>query len=188
MVETVMIGVISLVVGMGIGIVLSQGMSMLVARMFEADMAQFEFEVSAQAIGKTVLYFVIMYVLVLFLDIIVVGKSRLIRLLNAGKRQEKNYAKNPWLCGIVFVIAVGVLAHAYYRMTADAEGIDTELAFLIQILKGVVTTFLIFWSVSGFLIFVAKLRKKTYYRGINSFTTKELSNNINTNVFAGSII
>lgn len=188
MVETVLIGILSLGVGLGVGIVLSQGMSILVANMFEADMTEFAFEVSAAAIGKTVVYFLIMYALVLVLDIFVVSKSRLIRLLNAEKRTEKNISKYPWLCLIVFLLAAAVLCHAYYMVTANMEQLETVEQVMIQIVKGIVTTFFIFWSLSGLLIFLAKLRKKSYFKGINTFTIKEIASRINTNVLAGSII
>lgn len=188
MMETVIIGIISLVVGLGIGIILSQGMSILVAKLFEADMSKFSFEVSTGAVGKTILYFLVVYAFVLLLDLFMIGKSRLIQLLNAERRSEKRTVKNPYVCLIVFILAAAVLGHAYYRVTAAAENIDTQAALLIEIAKGIVSTFLIFWSLSGFLIFVAKLRKKSYFKGINVFTTKEISSRINTNVLAGSII
>ncbi len=188
MMETVIIGIISLVVGLGIGIILSQGMSILVAKLFEADMSKFSFEVSTGAVGKTILYFLVVYAFVLLLDLFMIGKSRLIQLLNAERRSEKRTAKNPYVCLVVFILAAAVFGHAYYRVTAAAENIDTQAALLIEIAKGIVSTFLIFWSLSGFLIFVAKLRKKSYFKGINVFTTKEISSRINTNVLAGSII
>ncbi len=188
MMETVIIGIISLVVGLGIGIILSQGMSILVAKLFEAGMSKFSFEVSTGAVGKTILYFLVVYAFVLLLDLFMIGKSRLIQLLNAERRSEKRTAKNPYVCLVVFILAAAVLGHAYYRVTAAAENIDTQAALLIEIAKGIVSTFLIFWSLSGFLIFVAKLRKKSYFKGINVFTTKEISSRINTNVLAGSII
>lgn len=188
MAETVIIGILSLVVGMGLGIILSQGMSVLVASLFEADMSKFTFDVSTEALGKTLLYFLIMYALVLILDVFVVGKSRLIDLLNAERKTEKNRAKNPWVCLVVFVIAVSVLSHAYWMMTANAEQLTKESQIIVQIIKGIIATYLIFWSLSGLLIFLAKLRKRSYMKGINTFTTKEISSRVNTNVFAGSII
>lgn len=188
MTETVIIGVISLVAGLGAGIVLSQGMSILVARLFEADMSKFSFEVSAGAVGKTILYFLVVYAVVLLLDLFVVGKSRLIRLLSAERRSEKNTARNPVVCAVVFVAAAAVLGHAYYQMTANAQNLDSEVEVLIQIAKGIISTFVIFWSLSGLLIFLAKLRKKSYLKGINTFTMKEISSRINTNVFAGGVI
>lgn len=188
MVETVIIGLLSLAVGLGVGIILSQGMSLLVAKLFEADMTKFTFECSTAAILKTILYFLIIYALVLLLDVFVVGKSRLIRLLNAERRNEKNTAKNPWVCLVVFVGAAVMLGSAYWMVTAKATEITTETQLLVQIAKGIASTFLIFWSLSGLMIFLAKLRKKSYYRGVNAFTTKEISSRVNTNVFAGGII
>lgn len=185
--ETVIIGALSLVVGLGLGIILSQGMSVLVASLYEADMSRFEFDVSGAAILKTIGYFLVMFLLVLILDIIVVGKSRLLSLLNAHKRSEKNIAVNPWICTIVFVIAGGVLASAYYMVTTNATQLD-QTGLLVQVIKGIVTTFLIFWSISGLFVFISKLRKKSYMKGLNAFTVREIGGRINTNVFAGSII
>ena len=60
MAETVIIGLISLGVGLGLGIVLSQGMSILVVKLFEADMSQFAFECSMNAVVKTVIFWLCM--------------------------------------------------------------------------------------------------------------------------------
>lgn len=188
MAETVIIGMISLVVGLGFGIIFSQGMSVLVAKLFEADMSKFTFDLSVGAVGKTAFYFLIMYALVLLLDVFVVGKSRLITLLNARGKTEKNTARNPWICLVVFAIAAVVLGHAYYMMTARIQDIEETSQLLLQIVKGIVSTILIFWSLSGLLIFLAKMRKKFYMKKLNAFTTKEISSRVNTNVIAGSII
>ena len=59
--ETLLVGAVSLTAGLLLGIGLSQFMSLLVAHMFEADMGRFVFTVSIPAIGKTILYFVIIY-------------------------------------------------------------------------------------------------------------------------------
>ena len=58
--ETVIIGIGSLVVGLLIGVGLSQVMSAVIANMFEADMNYYKFSVSAHAVTKTMLYFGIM--------------------------------------------------------------------------------------------------------------------------------
>ena len=134
MAETVLIGVISLIAGIVLGIVLSQGMSVLVAKLFEADMSKFKFEISTVAVGKTILYFLIMFALVLVLDMVIVGKSRLIRLLTAERRGERNSVKNPWVCAVVFAVSVIVLCHAYYMVTASQTDIDTQEQLNVGIL------------------------------------------------------
>lgn len=66
-IETLFIGIISLFVGLFIGAILSQVMSLLVANMFEADMTKFTFIFSKSACIKTLLYFSIMYLIVMIL-------------------------------------------------------------------------------------------------------------------------
>ncbi len=187
-VETVSIGLLSLLVGLCVGIILSQGMSILVAEIFAVDMTAFTFEVSGEAIGKTILYFAIIYVLVVILDIIVVQKSRLITLFQSSRRSEKNINKNPILCGILFVVAAVVLGHAYYMVTANKMELSEPYMFAIQIVKGIVSTYVLFWSLSGLLVFLAKANKNSYLRGLRVFTVREISGRINTNVFAAGTI
>lgn len=187
-VETLLIGLVSLVTGIAAGILASQRMSLLVAGMFEADMTKFIFVLSWSAVGKTVLYFCLIYVVVLVLDAIVIGKARLITLLYAGSKSEKNTARNPWVCMIVFAVACIILGSAYYNVTVRIDDIQNEKDLLIQIAKGIAGTFLIFWSLSGILVFISGKCKGFFHRGINTFTVKELSSRINTTVISGSII
>ena len=53
--ETLIIGLLSLIVGLSLGVVLSQFMSLLVAHMFEADLKNFAFVFSKQAFIKTII-------------------------------------------------------------------------------------------------------------------------------------
>lgn len=187
-IETIMIGLISLGIGLVVGIAASQGMSIVVANLFEADMTGFHFVISSEAIVKTVVYFMVIYVVVILLDAFVVGKAKLINLINAGKQSQKNHAKNPIVCAIVFVVACILLGSAYYNVTAGLAQISELAGIAIQIAKGIIGTFMIFWSVSGMLITLAKKNKRFYYKGLNCFSTKELSSRINTTVFSGGII
>lgn len=186
--ETVLIGIISLAAGLMLGIAASQGMSILVANMFEADMTKFRFIVSVSSILKTIAYFIVMYIVVLVMDTIVVGKAKLINLIHAGRKSEKNVAKNPVICLIVFVVATVVLGSAYYYVTAGVKDLTETSDIVRQIVKGIVATFMIFWSLSGLILWIVKKFKKFYYGGLNSFTIKEFGSRINTTVFSGGII
>ena len=53
LIETVLVGIVSLVVGLIIGIFASQFMSILVAKMFDANMSEFQFVFSKDACIKT---------------------------------------------------------------------------------------------------------------------------------------
>lgn len=189
--ETLIIGVISLGVGLALGIVLSQLMSILVANMFEADLTKFQFTFSSSAALKTLLYFSIMYLIVMIFNTIIVNKCKLIDLLHGNKKSEKVKLKNPIICTIVFIIAVIALSYAYYLVT-DGFGtsplMNTISGILIPISLGCVSTFLIFWSLSGLILKIVMHLKKYYYKGLNSFTIRQISSKINTTVFSMTII
>lgn len=189
--ETLIIGVISLGVGLALGIVLSQLMSILVANMFEADLTKFQFTFSSSAALKTLLYFSIMYLIVMIFNTIIVNKCKLIDLLHGNKKSEKVKLKNPIICTIVFIIAVIALSYAYYLVT-DGFGtsplMNTISGILIPIVLGCISTFLIFWSLSGLILKIVMHLKKYYYKGLNSFTVRQISSKINTTVFSMTII
>ena len=89
LIETVMIGIGSLVVGLLIGIGLSQLTSALVANLFEADMTSYRFTVSTEAIMKTIIYFAVMYAVVMVFNSFIVTKMKLIDLIQSGKKSEQ---------------------------------------------------------------------------------------------------
>lgn len=186
--ETLFIGIISLIVGLGLGVVLSQLMSLVVANMFEADLTKFTFVFSKASCIKTIIYFGIMYLLVIIFNTYSVSKCKLIDLLNGAKKTEKIKLKNPYLCIIIFIISSIVLGRAYYIVTHDFLTLQEATDIIKPILMGVVSTFFIFWSLSGLILRITMSMKKFYYKGLNSFTLRQFSSKINTTVFSTTII
>lgn len=186
--ETLLIGIVSLVAGLVIGTILSQFMSVIVANMFDADMTKFKFIFSMKACVKTLIYFAIMYVLVMIFNTFSISRCKLIDLLNAGKKTEKVTMKNPVVCTIVFVIGVGILSYAYWMVTRGVKSINIINKIGIPIALGCVATFLIFWSVSGFMIRIFTSIKSVYYKGVNSFVLRQFCSKINTTVFSTTVI
>jgi len=187
-IETLLIGTLSLIIGLGIGIFLSQFMSLFVANMFEADLSKFTFIFSSSAFIKTLIYFGIMYILVMIFNTISISKCKLIDLLHANKKSEKIKLKNPYLCLIIFAISSIVLGYAYYLVTAGISELTTTLELFKPIVLGAVSTFLIFWSLSGLILKIVMGIKKIYYRGLNSFVLRQLSSKINTTVMSMTVI
>lgn len=186
--ETLLIGIVSLVAGLVIGTILSQFMSVIVANMFDADMTKFKFIFSMKACVKTLIYFAIMYVLVMIFNTFSISRCKLIDLLNAGKKTEKVTMKNPVVCTIVFVIGIGILSYAYWMVTRGVRTLNTFDKIGIPIALGCVATFLIFWSVSGFMIRIFTSIKSVYYKGVNSFVLRQFCSKINTTVFSTTVI
>lgn len=188
LIETLMIGIISLVIGLGIGILLSQLMSVFVANMFEADIEEFQFVFSQSAAIKSCLYFSIMYLIVMVFNTFSISKCKLIDLLHGKKKSEKIKIKNPLVCILVFFISSSLLGYAYYLVTGGLMKLQNANEIYIPIAIGCFTTFLIFWSLSGLILRIVMSFKNIYYRGLNSFTLRQISSKVNTTVFQMTII
>ena len=186
--ETLIIGIISLIVGLIIGTAFSQLMSIVVANMFEADMRKFEFVFSKSACIKTLIYFGIMYVFVMVFNTWTIGKCKLIDLLNGRKRNEKIKNKNSIVCIMIFIISWVVLGRAYYLVTVGVNELESAMDILIPIMLGIVGTLMFFWSVSGLILKIVMAKKSTYYKGLNSFVLRQISSKINTTVVQMTII
>ena len=185
--ETLIIGILSLGVGLLLGFFLSELMSLLVANLFEADMTNFKFIFSSSAALKCLIYFGIMYLIVMIFNTISVSKCKLIDLINSSKKTEKIKLKNPVLCVIIFIISCIMLIYSYYSVTVNFEISDSNKIYL-SIILGALSTFLIFWSLSGLILKIFMNAKKIYYKGLNSFTLRQVSSKINTTVFSSTII
>lgn len=186
--ETLFIGIISLIVGLFLGVVLSQFMSLIVANMFDANMTKFTFVFSSSACLKTVIYFAIMYLFVMIFNTINISKCKLIDLLHSSKKSEIVKMKNPYLCVIIFIISSVFLGYAYYFVTGGFQNLDTAEKIFKPIIIGCVSTFFIFWSLSGLILKLVMSIKKLYYKGLNSFILRQISSKINTTVFSMTII
>lgn len=186
--ETLFIGILSLIVGLGIGVLLSQFMSLIVANMFEADLTKFTFIFSSSASIKTMIYFSIMYLFVMIFNTYSISKCKLIDLLHGAKKSENIKLKNPILCILIFIVSSTVLGRAYYIVSVQATSLKEVTDILKPIVMGCISTFFLFWSLSGLILRIAGNRKKFYYKGLNSFTLRQFSSKINTTVFSTTII
>lgn len=170
------------------GIFASQFMSVFVAKLFDADMSRFEFVFSKNACIKTGIYFAIMYMAVMVFNTITISRYKLINLLHANRKNETIKLKNPLAAIFVFIIGGIMLGYAYYLVTTGIQKLDVMEKLLIPIILGIVSTILIFWSLSGFILKIIQTMKNTYLRGTNMFVLRQLNNKINTTVMSMSVI
>lgn len=186
--ETLFIGAISLEIGVILGIMLSQALSVLTAYMFQVDLTKFQFVFSPLGFKRTVLCFSIIYLVVLIFNFISVRKIKLIDLLTASKRNEKPTIKNLWVSVILFLVSVGILGIAYYKVIHDGIAFASFNALGLPILLGCIGTFIFFYSLTGFFLKVIQGNKKFYLIDLNMFVMKQISSKINTTFVSLSFI
>lgn len=163
-------------------------MSILVGKLFEADMSKFTFVFSSDSCIKTCIYFAVMFIAVAIFNTITVSRYKLINLLTQSKKNEEVKIKNPVVCIIIFIIAVAILTYCYYKVTKGVSTMSTADQILPVILLGIISTVLVFWSLSGLILKIVQSRKKTYLKDVNMFVLRQLNNKINTTVISMSVI
>lgn len=187
-VETILIGLISLAVGIGIGTTLSQGLSIFTAKLFKVKLVNFTFVFSKLAFVKTVMCFGLIYLVVLIFNSFTIRKVKLIDLLTSAKKNEKLKVKNIWVSVIVFLISVAMIGAAYYLVIKNGIAIISPSAIGIPVLLGSVGTILFFFSLSGFLLKVMQSNKKFYLKDLNMFILRQINSKINTTFISMSFI
>lgn len=185
--ETIIVGILSLVVGIFIGVFLSQGLAGVTAKLFAIDMTEYKFIFSKDACLKTILYFGIMYFISMVFNFILVSRCKLINLINGDRNNEKLKGTNLILSVILFVISVVCLAVAY-KLILENGLTDINDKFKLSIILGIVGTVLFFRALAGFLIKVIQSSKNQYLKNLNTFTLRQLNSKINTNYISMSVI
>lgn len=185
--ETLIVGVMSLISGLLLGIIASQGLSLLTSKLFDIPMSDYSFIISISSIGKTILYFSIMFFLVIIFNTAIISKYKIIDLLTSGRKNEEIKFKNPIVYFISFIICVISLGLAYNIIMEIGLNVKDQ-RFSISIILGVIGTVLFFFSLAGFVLFIVKRSKGIYFKGLNIFVVKQLNNKVNTNFISMSII
>jgi putative ABC transport system permease protein len=186
-IETFFIGVFALAIGLIVGIFGAQGLSVVTAKMFEVNLKAFQFTFSMNAFYKTLLYFGIIFLIVMFFNTISISKLKLIDLLTAGKKNESLKIKKLWISVTLFLVSVVCLGIAYYCITKNGM-LYMNAMFTTSIVLGCIGTLLFFLSLSGFLLRVVQTNKRLYFKNMNMFVLRQINSKINTTFVSMSVI
>lgn len=187
--ETLLIGLMALAAGLVLGVLLAQGLGLLTIAMFSAYPAgeQFALVLSVKAIGKTVLYFGVIFLVVMILTGVSVSRAKLIDLMQGARKNEEMKERSLWTSVLTFLAGVALLVVAYAMLLIRGMLYIDPLFFLMLAL-GTLGTLLFFRSLSGFLLRVVKGHKKLYYRGLNMFVLRQFNSRIHTTYLSMTVI
>nr|WP_073296492.1 ABC transporter permease [Parolsenella massiliensis] len=194
--ETVIVSVAALVLGIILGVGLSQLMVFFTASLFKTQIANFRFIFSTSALALTVGCLATIFLVTLVFNLRVVRKSCLIDLMGSGRRNESVKTRNPLLAGLVCLLGAVLIGAAYSRLLHDGLPITARSEELkaamtqFEITTGMVTlgTVLFFFGLSGLLLKLLQTVRDIYWRGLNAFTLRQLSAKVNTVSLSMAII
>ncbi len=185
-VETLLTGIISLVVGIAIGFVGSHFLSIITARMFLVDLNEFRFIFSYEATIKSIIAFGAVFLVVMILNTFNMLKVKLIDLLY-GKKNQKQRLKHPILVISIFLSSLVSLAYAYHCITVNGM-LRINGVFLQAIIFGIIGSFLFFYGLAPIVYWVIKKLKKVYYFQLNIFSLRQIYSKVNSTFALMAII
>lgn len=189
-IESLVVGAVSLAVGLVLGIALSQGLLYVTSAMFSADIASesgFAFLFSWDAFAYTLVVFAVVFVLAALVNAREVSKARPIDLLYAARHNQQIKLKSLPLSLVVFLASL-VLIGVSYKLLLDNGLLNLSPQFGMATLLVCVGTVLFFWGLSGFLLRLAQLCKPLYLRGLNMFALRQLNAKVNTTFATLSVV
>lgn len=187
--ETLFVGFFSLVVGVFLGVMASQFMASITASFFEVQLSSFQFVFSWSALFKTMLFFAVIYIVVALFNTVQINRYTLIQLIQSEKQNQKMKIKNTKFAFVLFVIAVSGLLYSYFKViNGDLFKMSVTDELRNHIINGIVMTFLLFYSITGFFLQFFQKVKHVYYRKLNIFTLRQINHKVNTHFFSMSLI
>lgn len=188
--ETGLIGIISLALGLLLGFFASQALSLLTLSMFEINVSQFQITFSLAAAEKTILYFALIFLVVMVFSGIQVSRAKLLDLLQ-GERKNEELKQQP-LNRSVFQLLIGVvlLLAAYGILLFFGMAISIAVLPLCAAMLslGTLGTLLIFRSLSGFLLHAAQRHPGFYFKGLNLFTLRQWLSRVRSTYLSMTVI
>ena len=190
--ETFIVSVAALVLGIVLGLALSWLMTFFTASLFKTQIADFHFFFSISALFITVVCLLAIFAVTLVFNLRVVARARVIDLMSAGRQNEAIRTRNPWVAAAVFLVGLAAIVVAYVRLLNDGlpydgspEGVQK---FLITTVTVVIGTILFFFGLSGFLLKALQAARGLYWRGLNMVTMRQLAAKVNTVSFSMAMI
>ena len=161
--ESMIVFLVSMVLGIGIGILLDKAFYLLIAKMLNASIA-LGFYISYQSIVNSIILFLIIFVLMYLFSLIQINLSNPIELLHGDQHGEKE-PKTKWLLAIIGLICLGT---GYYMSVSIQDPVTAFTFFMVAVILVVIGTYMLFTA--GSIVILKLLRKnKRYYYKTNHF-------------------
>lgn len=191
--ETFMASLVSLGVGLLLGVFLSQILVFVTAALFHDQVQGFRFKFSVDALALTLTCFGIMFAIMLLLNLRTLGRVKLADLMGAHRVNESMKVRSALGSVLLFVLACAFIGCGYWRFLHDGFPITGDIEMGVQqfaLTTGLVFagTILFFYAVAGFVLAVARRLRRVYWRGLNMFTLRQLGSRVNTAALSTGVI
>ncbi|GAA0392216.1 ABC transporter permease [Paenibacillus motobuensis] len=187
--ENFLMGILALVIGIALGSVLSQFFVMILMKVMGYELLS-QFSISFSAVLNTVIVFMIITLITSFQGYRLIYRFKLIELFRADQEHERE-PKVSWITALISLILIGI---GYWlalqnllqsKVWATLGYMMTPLVILLTVILG---TYFLFSTLTVALLKLSRIRKKSYWKGMNMIGTSQLLYRIKGNARTLTII
>ena len=184
--ETLLVAAVSFGVGIALGVLVSQVLLFVTARMFATTVQHFSFFFSTDAFMLTLACFGVIFVVMMLFNWITLRRVRLIDLMSSARQNEKQFVRRLTLS--IVLTAAGLVA--YWRLIRDGFPMDNSMqgGFIITTIMVAVGTFVFFYGLAGTLTALLTHMRGFYWRDLHMFTTRQIASRVNTTALSMGVI
>ena len=157
--ESLITAVLSLVLGLALGIVLSKLAELGLVNMLGGDI-NYRIRIDADSLTRALGLYAVIFAVIWLSTVVRVGRSSAVALLRSESVGEKPPKAN-WLLGLAGVV---ILAAAYYLAVSITNPLDAIVWFFVAVILVIIGTYLLLVAGSVLLCRVLQKNKKYYYR------------------------
>ncbi|GIO07882.1 ABC transporter permease [Brevibacillus reuszeri] len=165
--ENMLIGIVSIIFGIGLGLVLAKLFFQFAG--FLLDVKALPFYLPWQAIGLTFVAFMVLYAAISIFTVLLLRKRSLLDLLKGSQRPKREPKASVFLS----ILAIGLLGTAY-TLALTADGMYVAVLLFPVTFITIAGTYLLFTQLSVFLIGILKKKRSIYWNKTNLLTLSDL--------------
>lgn len=180
LIENVLCAVVSLIVGLGLGILVSQFTSPYISSLFDFPPDMFTFSISQEALLFTTELFCVIFAVSSLITSLCISRVRLAILFKSSLVSDRFKLRNPYVLFVLFVVSMVCIGYSYVLLKLWLNSHANSSVFVASVLLVTLGTALFFFSLSGFIVVITKSIKPLYLRGLNCYVVRQFAKSVNS--------
>ena len=186
-IETLIVGIISIICGICIGTLFSQVVTAIVLTTAKQEVV-FNFKLYMDTVVITFIFFISMFCIIGVYNIRVLRKLKLINMMNGEKKTEFQFKRSGKFYAVILglsVILYGVVGYCSYKLINNNGNSTVDykngLIFeVISLISFIVATYLLFYSIAYIIIYIKERCINFKYENTNLFLIGAIVSKIKT--------
>lgn len=186
-IETLIIGILAIILGIFLGTLFSQVVTALVLLTAKQEII-FNFRLYMDTVAITFLFFLSMFCIIGLYNVRVLKKIKLINMINAEKKSEFQFKRSSKMYAFIFIVSIilySICAYCTYNLIGTIDSPSKELGtkfiyLSIALVTFIIGTYSLFYSLAYIIIFIKERWINFKYEDTNLFLIGSIVSKIKT--------